>query len=150
MKRFLITALLLTGTLSTSFGQSSAQPSGKSPDIQATLAKYLRYPAPASRANKVAKAYVFFNVNESGKVADVTVLNASSMDMVFIAEIKRVMNELLEQPPVVAGNYVLPIEFLLEGEGKTVQPPEESKSFVQFVSGQNLLGSVVVVGYTRS
>lgn len=150
MKRLLIIALFLTGTLSASFGQSSVQPSGKSPAIQATLARYLRYPAPASQANKVAKAYVFFNVDESGKVADVSVLNASSVDMVFIVEIKRVMNELPARQPVAAGNYVLPIEFMLEGAGKTVQPQEESKSFVQFVSEQKLLGSVVVVGYTKS
>ena len=148
MKRLFIAALLLMGTLSTSFGQSSLSDSNR--DFYRNLAKAMRYPATSSIENKVAKAYVLFNVNELGKVADVSVLNATNVDSPFIQEITRVMNVLPVQPKLTAGTYVLPIEFILEGEGKSIKPREENKSFVQFVSEKKLLESLIVVGYGKS
>ncbi|MBO0951030.1 hypothetical protein [Fibrella forsythiae] len=114
------------------------------------IAKQIRYPAASSKANKVAKAYVFFSVDDLGKIANVSVLNAANVDALFTEEINRVLTALPPLSQSYAGNYVLPVQFQLEGEHKLIAPLEENSAFVKFVKDKSLLGEVVVVGFTKS
>ena len=90
----------------------------------------MRYPVAAQRAEKVAKAYVKFNIDSQGKVAAVQVLNKAHVDAFFNEEISRFMNQLPVQKQTYAGTYVLPVVFELEGIGRVIKPREEGANMV--------------------
>ena len=149
MKTLFVSLLLLLSTLSVSFGQTMEQPLSKAEEFYRTIAKNVRYPVAASRANNVAKAYVNFTINEQGRIADIAVLNTRNVDSPFAEEIKRVLTELPAQSAADTGKYVIPIQFQLETDRKTIQAKDENREFLTALKAKKVLGEVVIIGFTR-
>jgi TonB family protein len=149
MKTLSIALVLLVGTMSASLGQAKKQLLSKSSEFYQAIGKNVRYPSASSRANNVAKAYVGFNINEQGSIADVVVLNSTNVDSPFSEEIKRVLTKLPAQSQSDAGSYVIPIQFQLETEQKTIQARDENSDFLTSLKDRKILEEVVVVGYAK-
>ncbi|MBD2699523.1 energy transducer TonB [Spirosoma sp. BT702] len=139
--------LLMTITLT--HGQATKSSLTKDSDFLQLMAKSLRYPQSARQAEKVAKAYIEFKIDDLGKVADISVLNPDNVDTSFKEETKRIMSQLPAQKPIYAGKYVLPVIFVLEGSGRVLKPREEAITFVQSLPKESILSEVYVVGYLQ-
>ena len=149
MKTLFATLLLAVGTVYGLFGQPTMQSIIKDPAFYNFMAKNVRYPAPASRANKVAKAYVNFTLTDAGNVTDITVLNTINVPTIFTYELERVLKLLPTQKPEYAGNYVVPVSFMMEGRGTSIKPTDESGAFIQNINKEALMSEVIVIGYTK-
>jgi TonB family protein len=150
MKTFLACLALISFTASLSYGQTEKSSLANNSDFPQSLAKLIRYPSAAQREEKVAKAYVGFNVDAQGEITGVEVLNKGNVDPYFQQEVDRAMKLLPVQKPIYAGNYVLPIVFDLEDTGKAIKFREEDAAFFQSLKKNSFLKELHVTGYTAN
>ncbi|QKZ12793.1 TonB family protein [Spirosoma sp. KUDC1026] len=150
MKTFFASLAFISFTASLSYGQAGKSSLASNSDFPQSLAKLIRYPSSAQREEKVAKAYVGFNVDAQGEITGVAVLNKGNVDPYFRQEVSRAMKLLPAQKPIYAGNYVLPIVFYLEDTGKALKFREEDAAFFQSLKKDSFLNELHVTGYTAN
>lgn len=149
MKTLVAYSLLLLLTASFTYGQAVKSSLANDSTFRQALLKTMRYPLGALREEKVAKAYIEFEVDRQGKVADVQVLNQAHVDASFYEEINRFMSQLPVRAQTYTGTYILPVMFQLEGTSQLVKPIEEDVSFIQSLPKGSLLENVYVTAYLK-
>lgn len=149
MKTLFACLVCLSLTVSLTHGQVVETSLVNDLDFRQTLSKAIRYPLAAQQAEKVAKAYIEFKVDDQGKVANVQVLNQDNVDSLFTEEINQFMSQLPAQKQTYAGTYILPVVFELEGIGRVIKPREEESSFIQSLQKELLLEDAHITAYIK-
>ena len=114
MKRLL--SLLLATLIVPLFGQTNKASLSSDSAFYQAIAKSLRFPAVAQREGRSIKVYVEFTVTKQGEYRDVSIVNAGPVTEPIHQEIDRLWPLLPKPRPEFAGNYVIPLLFML-GEG---------------------------------
>ncbi|RYC66575.1 hypothetical protein [Spirosoma sordidisoli] len=147
MKYFLLW-LLLVAVISSTRGQVNQSALINNPDFGRAVAKSVRFPAVAQRLGKSIRVYVGFTLTDKGGYQDIAVINQNPIDESLKLEVDRLWHVLPDQNPKCAGNYVIPISFML-GEGgpnKLKQISNQDDKFIK-QGDYTLLKEVSVIGY---
>lgn len=147
MKYFLLW-LFLAITLHPSYGQSSDSALFNSVTFNRAVAENIRFPPSAQRLGKSIRVYVSFTLTDKGTYQDVAVINHEPIHESLKQEIDRLWRTIPNQDPSCAGNYVVPISFMLgEGGPDRLKPIFNQKDKFMKQDSYTLLKEVLVTGY---
>src|SRR5207237_1736743 len=117
-------------------------------DFGREVAKNVRFPATAQRLGKSVRVYVGFTLTNKGSYQNVAVINHNPIDESLKLEVDRLWHTLPDQDPKYAGNYVIPISFMLgEGGPNRLKPISNQDDKFTKQDAYILLNEVSVIGY---
>ena len=147
MKFFHLLALLVV-IIGSSFGQINKSTLASNPAFEQAVAKQVRFPAVAQRLGKSVRVYVGFLLTDRGNYQDVAVINLGSIDESLKQEVDRLWHILPKQDPKYAGDYVIPIDFMLGEDGPDqVKPISNQEDQFGKQGRYTLLKKVSVTGW---
>lgn len=130
------------------FGQINGSTLVSNPAFYQVVAKQVRFPAAEQRLGKSVRVYVGFTLTGKGTYQDVAVVNLGLIDESLKQEVDRLWHVLPRQDPKYAGDYVIPIAFML-GEGKPdrLKPISDQEAQFNKQGSYTLLKEVSVTGW---
>lgn len=148
MKFFLLLSLLVV-IVCPSFGQMNRSTLSSNPAFDRAVAKNVRFPAVAQRLGKSVRVYIGFTLTDEGTYQDVAVVNLAPIEESLKQEVDRLWHILPNQDPKYAGNYIIPIAFMLgEGGPDRLRPISNLEDKFTKQGTYTLLKEVSVTGYT--
>lgn len=155
MKKLFLCSLLVLSAAVLSFGQAATPSLNTDSTFRHSLLALARYPKTAQEAGKTGRVYVDFTIDTRGQITNIDFLNSNTVDNSFLKAARQLMEQLPVQKPTYAGDYVLPVAFLLEPATGTIHQPSESdraafdRTFVQLSHSRSLLNELSVMAYAR-
>ena len=144
----LITLLVAVICICPSFGQINRPTLLGNPAFEQAVIKNLRFPAAAQRLGKSIRVYVSFTLSDKGSYQEVAVVNLGPIDKSLKQEIDRLWHILPNQYPKYAGDYVIPIAFMLgEGGPERLKPISNQDDKLTKQGTYTLLKELSVTGW---
>jgi len=146
--KFFLLWLLLLAIIHPSRGQLNRSALNNNLDFGQVVAKKVRFPAATQRLGKSVRVYVGFTLTDRGSYQNVAVINQGYIDESLKQEVDRLWHILPDQDPTCAGNYVIPISFMLgEGGPDRLKPISNQEDKFTKLGAYTLLKEVSVTGY---
>ncbi|WP_128544741.1 TonB family protein [Larkinella soli] len=104
-------------------GELNSRPSlTTDPLFQQVLRTRIKYPTRAWNERVYGRVYAGFEVDDRGRVQNVTLLSPDNGGYGFEAEVKQALKKMPDLPPGYAGKYALPVAFTLTNTAENRAP----------------------------
>lgn len=146
--KYLLLWLFLVATICPSHGQINKPNLISNFAFNRAVKKNIHFPSVAQRLGKSVRVYVSFTLTDKGSYENVAVVNHGPVDESFKQEVDRLWHILPNQDPAYAGNYVIPISFMLGENGPNrLKPISNQDDTFTKQDTYVLLDEVSVIGY---
>lgn len=141
--------LLLVFLAQVAVAQESNSTLNQDPVFTTILKRRLKYPRQAQLSNRYNRVFAGFNVDDRGRVQDISILN-HSVEGDYVGFEQTIITALKKLPSLnlrYTGSYILPISFILvDYRQKDRQFVPKDTLYVQDLAGRVILNEIKVLG----